>query len=338
MKPLGRFNGGIIDLHRECCKGKVLKQLGKMAGSAQFSCPRKQRFIKRIQCFIDDEDGLVAPPEMLQDFVGEIEANYYHLSDPILPMYRDVNEWMKVRVFDYDGFRDASYKKHRGWGGGLLMEKMFEYLRYCPYCNAETVYALEKDEKTGRIKSAFDHFFPRGRYPFLSLSLYNLIPSCYRCNSQFKRDEYKKLLSTPHPYIDDLDGLAQFLPMDLSGIWASNLCCPDLKIQLLSHDLAHRTQVRNYEQLFGIDRVYQTLFNAEAVDSFRKAIAFNDSYLDQVKSRFEEAGIFNVDVKKLIFNIPSSHEQIDKCRLSKLNFDLYELVNGTDQCQSLLTH
>ena len=333
MKPLDRFNDDIVDLHRKCCKGRVLKQLGKMVGNTQFACPRQQRFIKRIRHFIGDEDGLVVPPEILRDFVGEIEANYYHLCDPLLPMYRDVNEWMKTKVFDYDGFRDASYKKHECWGGGILMKKVFEHIRYCPYCNAETVYALEKDGKTGQIKSAFDHFFPRSRYSFLSLSLYNLIPSCYRCNSQFKRDEYKQLLNTPHPYIDDLDSLAQFLPMDLSGVWASNQSCPDLKIQLLSQDLVHRTQIKNYERLFGIDRVYQALFNAEAVDSLRKAMVFNDSYLDQVKSRFAEAGIINVDVKKLIFNIPSGHEQIDKYQLSKLNLDLYELVNGTNPSQ-----
>ena len=336
MKPLNRFNDDIVDLHRKCCKGKVLKQLGKMTGGAQFTCPLQQRFIKRIQHFIDDEDGLVASPELLRDFVGEIEANYYHLCDPLLSLYRDVNEWMKTNVFDYDGFRDATYKKHKGWGGGLLMEKMVEHLRYCPYCNAETVYALEKDGETGRIKSAFDHFFPRSRYPFLSLSLYNLIPSCYRCNSQFKRDEYKQLLSIPHPYIDDLDRLAQFLPMDLTGVWASNQRRPDLKIRLLSRELVHRKQIKNYERLFGMDRVYQALFNAEAVDSLRKAIAFNDSYLKQVKSRFAEAGMINVDVKELVFNIPSSHEHIDKCRLSKLNFDLYELVNETEKSQSSL--
>ncbi|WP_346985393.1 hypothetical protein [Chryseobacterium sp. POE27] len=31
-----------------------------------------------------------------------------------------------------------------------------------------------------------DHFIPKGEFPYLSVSIYNLIPSCYSCNSKFK--------------------------------------------------------------------------------------------------------------------------------------------------------
>lgn len=31
-----------------------------------------------------------------------------------------------------------------------------------------------------------DHFIPKVKYPYFALSLYNLIPSCYACNSKFK--------------------------------------------------------------------------------------------------------------------------------------------------------
>lgn len=32
-----------------------------------------------------------------------------------------------------------------------------------------------------------DHFIPKGDYYWISLSLYNLVPSCYSCNSKFKK-------------------------------------------------------------------------------------------------------------------------------------------------------
>ena len=32
-----------------------------------------------------------------------------------------------------------------------------------------------------------DHFLPQAEYPYLSLSLYNFVPSCYACNSKFKK-------------------------------------------------------------------------------------------------------------------------------------------------------
>ncbi|WP_267402943.1 MULTISPECIES: hypothetical protein [unclassified Chryseobacterium] len=40
--------------------------------------------------------------------------------------------------------------------------------------------------KMFRDHFTLDHFIPKGEFPFLSISLYNLIPSCYSCNSKFK--------------------------------------------------------------------------------------------------------------------------------------------------------
>jgi len=34
-----------------------------------------------------------------------------------------------------------------------------------------------------------DHILPQSRYPFLSLCLYNLVPTCYTCNSKLKKNE-----------------------------------------------------------------------------------------------------------------------------------------------------
>jgi hypothetical protein len=39
-----------------------------------------------------------------------------------------------------------------------------------------------------KLKNHFtlDHFIPKNKYPYFALSLFNLIPSCYSCNSKFK--------------------------------------------------------------------------------------------------------------------------------------------------------
>ena len=49
-------------------------------------------------------------------------------------------------------------------------------LRVCPYCGLTII------EPSNRTKHQIDHFFPKGKYPFLALSYYNLIPSCDKCN------------------------------------------------------------------------------------------------------------------------------------------------------------
>lgn len=61
----------------------------------------------------------------------------------------------------------------------------------CPYCNRSpinTVFDNSANQK-GLIRPTLDHFYPKAKYPFLALSFYNLIPSCYFCNSSLKGGE-----------------------------------------------------------------------------------------------------------------------------------------------------
>lgn len=55
----------------------------------------------------------------------------------------------------------------------------------CYYCNIDFINTFKKANKT---KNAFtlDHVLEKADYPFLALSLYNLVPSCYVCNSKVK--------------------------------------------------------------------------------------------------------------------------------------------------------
>lgn len=60
----------------------------------------------------------------------------------------------------------------------------------CPYCNriyTTTLYGKK------RIRPDFDHFYPHSRYPYLAVSLFNLIPSCNICNkAKFDYAEIKE--------------------------------------------------------------------------------------------------------------------------------------------------
>lgn len=55
----------------------------------------------------------------------------------------------------------------------------------CYYCNIDFINTFRKNNET---KNAFtlDHVLEKADFPFLALSLYNLVPSCYVCNSKVK--------------------------------------------------------------------------------------------------------------------------------------------------------
>lgn len=58
----------------------------------------------------------------------------------------------------------------------------------CCYCETAYVNAYQVGN---RMRSHFDldHFFPKCKCPILSLSLFNLVPSCQICNERLKRNE-----------------------------------------------------------------------------------------------------------------------------------------------------
>lgn len=86
-------------------------------------------------------------------------------------------------LFDYDAFS----KRKNAWGAYDLVRA--HGLRICPYCQLHHVnYYVSNDDGAFRMRPPLDHFYPKSIYPYLAVSLFNLIPSCTQCNSSVKRD------------------------------------------------------------------------------------------------------------------------------------------------------
>lgn len=79
-------------------------------------------------------------------------------------------DFLQENVFRYKDFerRNAALE---------VLEKL--QVNVCPYCNRQYTFT----SKNKKIKPQFDHYFPKSKYPYLAINLYNLIPSCSVCNS-----------------------------------------------------------------------------------------------------------------------------------------------------------
>ena len=65
----------------------------------------------------------------------------------------------------------------------------------CLYCNDEGIQSRgNKDD----FRTDLDHFYPKAKFPFLAISLYNLVPAGGFCNQKFKRDS--DMLDCAHPF------------------------------------------------------------------------------------------------------------------------------------------
>lgn len=69
----------------------------------------------------------------------------------------------------------------------------------CPYCNSLPVGVGEDSELDIVVRDQIEHFFPDSKYPFLSMSLFNMIPVCPTCNTNKRaHDTYEEKMVYPY--------------------------------------------------------------------------------------------------------------------------------------------
>lgn len=110
-------------------------------------------------------------------------------------------------IFAYDKFvkeQDEAYWLLRALG-----------VRVCPYCNRiytttlptrEELEDAERGEEFATTRATYDHFYCQAQYPYLALSLFNLVPSCNICNNN-KNSRRDKII---YPYDEEFGKNAVF--------------------------------------------------------------------------------------------------------------------------------
>ena len=103
-------------------------------------------------------------------------TKYSNLCDAYSP-----SEKIEIKkAFDYAGHRQKpDFMEH--------FKKL--NIKSCPFCNNNYIYFYEEGAKKFNTLATLEHYYPKSKYPHLSLSFYNLIPSCNTCNSKFKGNE-----------------------------------------------------------------------------------------------------------------------------------------------------
>jgi hypothetical protein len=149
-----------------------------------------------LHCLLDRhrDDFAISQPEKLRAII----ANTLKMTEMAsnLTLVEFLSECKDL--FNYDKF---SGKHTKGWNAYALCQSS-EY-QMCPYCQQAGALTIYRDPNTKSFHPTLDHFYPKAQYPYLALSLYNLVPSCHTCNSSLKStaDFYK--MSHLHPYEDE---------------------------------------------------------------------------------------------------------------------------------------
>lgn len=120
--------------------------------------------------------------------------------DRRFPMKSPLREEMRSifeGIFDYAHFAD---KANVGWSAYDLCSAA--RWSVCPYCQINTTETADSDG-IRRYRGQLDHYYGKAEYPFLALSLSNLILSCGQCNGPgFKHQKNFSVFQHLNPMAD----------------------------------------------------------------------------------------------------------------------------------------
>jgi hypothetical protein len=204
----------------------------------------------------------------------------------------------------------------------LKNSKFIEYLnvKTCLYCNRNFILNF-KNKKGNNTTAQLDHFFNKKDYPYLAVSLYNLIPCCSTCNLR-KSDKQINIL---HPYTDDFDKIVKFsLTITKSDFYYST---NGFDISLVPRKMVVKElkeKIDNHIEVFNLESLYEEHKDI-ILELIQKKYMYNESYLDELTKKYEGTLFKNKeDLIRLIGGGYVSEDEINKRPLSKLIKDISE--------------
>lgn len=331
MKLLKRFSSEIECRHYESLNARVEEAISKIKDVVNFKDSREKAYYLVLKT-VGSKGLLVGDICLLRrivkvfnkilpkgDFLNRKSKEHDERFDEITSVVRS--------AFSYECFRDTSDENGR-WGGWALAKEFNKALKYCPYCNAETLYAFEWKEDVTTLKmakSAFDHYFPRARYPFLGLSLYNLIPSCTRCNTAFKGAVSEGLLMMAHPFIDDMDAQMRFHALVINPALAFQGDERGLDgVVLAERKYGGFNPGVRWERTFKVSESYSALYRQDVALALARAQRFPKAYVEMISRQLKEQKLPVGDLEAQFYGVPLDKAQINLHRHSKLIIDLAE--------------
>lgn len=141
--------------------------------------------------------------------------------------------------------------------------------------------------KSIRDHFTLDHFLPKGKFPYLSVSVYNLIPSCYSCNSKFKGQRNFELSD----FINSISPSSEFFCMNDHLNFKLNFDTKakkfDEKIKNIKQIEDLEVNLRNINSHTDVD-MYIDMFKLKGRYNFHKDIAYE---LIEKRKRYPEKQI-----------------------------------------------
>lgn len=242
-------------------------------------------------------------------------------------MFSSLNEYFKEQlklfhdrvysVFNYEDF----IEQKESWDAYKLTIELG--ITVCPYCNRNYIHTSSTDH--GKTRPELDHFFMKSKYPFLSISLYNLIPSCHICNSNLKGTKDFYLEKHLHPYEEDR--IKDFFfevkyHYDTIEELVADTNKFDIQLTTLTEDPEILKCIENSKKTFQLNELYN--FHKDvAQELLFKSVYYNKTKIEELKSILgEDSKIDDNFLKRAIIGNYADINNFGKRSLAKFSYDI----------------
>lgn len=212
-----------------------------------------------------------------------------------------------LNIFDYNG--QIANKKEIAYNLTISQGH-----NTCTYCNRQYTITIIEDNDSKIARPQLDHWFSKELYPLMSLSLYNLIPSCSICNSSVKGSDIYRLDTHVHPYLAST-------PEEPAFRFSYKLNV-DKKYEVTIEDLDD-TKEKNMVKSLKLEEIYRYHGEIEIKDILQYNYQYSDAYLKTLLHKLlDHYNLSKADVYRMIFGTELEKSRNLNRPLSKLKRDI----------------
>ena len=228
-------------------------------------------------------------------------------------------------LFDLMGYEDFCSKENKdNWNAYEMCKEIG--VTVCPYCNRQYIFTI--DSLNGCVRPQLDHFFPKSKYPLLSCSFYNMIPSCPSCNIL----KANKDVPLVYPYKEEFGKNGCFEIMIDDFLFNKKKViedCVSVKISLDEcNDEDLKPKIKKAKEIFLLDELY----NKHQVEL--KDLLLRYSYFRSLtRKQLEKWELIDEDVslKDLLLGLPMMSSDDAVYPLKKMKDDIISQIECNDK-------
>ena len=261
---------------------------------------------------ISFSDIIFVEPEKIKCLINKIELRIIEQSKV---KFKTINKKKKF-IYEVKGELKKIFKYENKFQSFIskFFEKELE-TRTCYFCNIHYVNEYKIDEQEYKNEFTLDHYYDKGSYPYLALSLYNLIPSCYVCNSKLKKEKELDVFA-PNSKSFDFNQKVKFKLFLSPHCKNLNIKSKDdIEIPLKER---YSDKYEKYIEVFKLNERYQAHKDI-VFEMIEKAELYPESRLKELQ---DLTGIDYQQIKKDIFNLIDDDIDLSKEPFSKLKRDM----------------